>query len=85
LEIANIEDFEGGGEQLRHPYTKALWNALPQNKFKIIKGTQPLQTELADDICVFYERCPRKTEICTRNIPKLEYVNGGLVRCNNVS
>ena len=38
LEIANVKDFENGGENLRHPYTKALYKALPQNGFKPIKG-----------------------------------------------
>lgn len=33
IEIARSEDFSGKGEKLRHPYTKALWNALPKNDF----------------------------------------------------
>ena len=37
LEIANVKDFENGGENLRHPYTKALYEALPQNGFKPIR------------------------------------------------
>ena len=31
LEIANVNDFKGDGKNLRHPYSKALFNALPQN------------------------------------------------------
>ncbi|WP_138420114.1 ABC transporter ATP-binding protein [Aquibacillus sediminis] len=33
IETANVKDFYGKGEALRHPYTKQLWNALPQNGF----------------------------------------------------
>jgi len=33
IEMAKAEDFTGKGEKLSHPYTKALWNALPQNDF----------------------------------------------------
>lgn len=33
VETAQAADFEGIGEKLEHPYTKKLWNALPQNKF----------------------------------------------------
>lgn len=33
VEIAHSKDFSGKGEKLRHPYTKALWNALPKNDF----------------------------------------------------
>src|SRR5690625_7679900 len=33
VEFAQAKDFSGKGENLRHPYTKALWNALPKNGF----------------------------------------------------
>ena len=46
LEIANVNDFKGDGKNLRHPYSKALFNALPQNGFKPIKGSQPMPNEL---------------------------------------
>ena len=38
LEIANVEDFKNNGMNLRHPYTKALFNALPNNDFEPIEG-----------------------------------------------
>lgn len=84
LEVANVEDFKNNGENLRHPYTRALWNALPQNKFQAIKGHQPMQDEVVDG-CIFYERCSKKNELCSKGIPQFKKVNGGVVRCNNVS
>lgn len=84
LEVANVEDFKNDGENLRHPYTRALWNALPQNKFQAIKGHQPMQDEVVDR-CIFYERCSKKNEICSKGIPQFKRINGGVVRCNNVS
>lgn len=84
LEIANVEDFKNNGENLRHPYTRALWNALPQNKFQAIKGHQPIQDEVIDG-CIFYERCSKKKALCSQGIPQLKKVNGGVVRCNNAS
>ncbi|WP_373895075.1 ABC transporter ATP-binding protein [Virgibacillus sp. CBA3643] len=33
VETANVSYFTGKGEKLAHPYTRALWNALPQNEF----------------------------------------------------
>ncbi|MGV8075868.1 MAG: oligopeptide/dipeptide ABC transporter ATP-binding protein [Methanosarcina sp.] len=84
LEVANVEDFKNDGENLRHPYTRALWNALPQNKFQAIRGHQPMQDEVVDG-CIFYERCSRKNELCSKGIPQFKMVNGGVVRCNNVS
>ena len=56
LEIANVNDFKGDGKNLRHPYSKALFNALPQNGFKPIKGSQPMPNELPKG-CLFQDRC----------------------------
>lgn len=84
LEVANVEDFKNDGENLRHPYTRALWNALPQNKFQAIKGYQPMQDEVIDG-CIFYDRCSKKNELCSKGIPQFQKVNGGVVRCNNAS
>jgi peptide/nickel transport system ATP-binding protein len=33
VEVARAAAFSGRGEQLRHRYSRALWNALPQNLF----------------------------------------------------
>lgn len=33
VEVAAVEDFSNRGERLRHPYSKALWKALPENAF----------------------------------------------------
>ncbi|WP_229395249.1 ABC transporter ATP-binding protein [Methanosarcina sp. DH1] len=84
LEVANVEDFKNNGENLRHPYTRALWSALPQNKFQAIKGHQPMQDEVVDG-CIFYERCSKKKAICSQGTPQLKQINGGVVRCNNAS
>ena len=82
LEVANVEDFSSDGKNLRHPYTRALWNALPQNGFHAICGHQPMQDEIIEG-CVFYERCPQREADCSKGIPPLKEINGGMVRCNN--
>lgn len=84
LEVANVGDFENNGENLRHPYTRALWNALPQNGFRAIEGHQPMQDEVIDG-CVFYQRCSKKNDLCSKGIPPLKEINGGVVRCNNAT
>jgi len=84
LEVANARDFKNNGENLRHPYTMALWNALPQNGFQTIDGHQPMQDEVIDG-CIFYQRCFQKTDICSKGIPPLKESNGGVVRCNNAT
>ena len=80
LELANTEDFARGGEELRHPYTKALCRALPGESFEAIKGTQPLSSELPEG-CLFSDRCPICTEECRRARPQYRSIRGGKVRC----
>ncbi len=33
IDVLSSEDFAKGGDHIKHPYTKALWEALPQNGF----------------------------------------------------
>ena len=84
LEVANVEDFKNNGENLRHPYSKALFNALPQNEFKSIKGSQPLPTELPKG-CLFYDRCNKSSENCKEIRPSSKYIRDGMVRCINAT
>ena len=68
-------------EKLRHPYTKALWRAMPQNGFQPTAGTQPYAGGLPG--CPFSPRCDRKTEECVRRAIKPRPVRGGEVCCLN--
>lgn len=77
VEIASSEAFRRG--ELLHPYSRALWNALPQNGFQPIPGFQPYAGELPPG-CLFAPRCPWRTEACEKKIP-LREVRGGMVRC----
>lgn len=79
LEIARAEDFKKGIEYLRHPYTKALYDALPQNSFKAIEGSQPSNEEIKEG-CLFYPRCQIRTEICKEDVPMRD-LRKGTVRC----
>ena len=77
VEEANASDFTAG--RLRHPYTKALWNALPQNGFVPIPGAQPGPGEVGEG-CPFAPRCPKGRPECLDPVPYRE-VDGGRVRC----
>ena len=79
VEMAAAQDFIKGPKALRHPYSKALWEALPQNGFKPIPGFQPYARNLPKG-CLFSPRCPHKTAECEKIIPMTE-VRGGYVRC----
>ena len=80
VEITPAEDFRKGPEALRHPYSKALWRAMPQNEFKPIEGFQPYAGNLPGG-CLFAPRCPHATDECRSSIPPVREVRGGEVRC----
>ncbi|MCM1040641.1 MAG: ABC transporter ATP-binding protein [Ruminococcus sp.] len=80
VETAPASDFKKGPDALRHPYSQALWRALPQNGFVPIEGFQPYAGSLPRG-CLFAPRCPYKTEVCTRAVPPVREVRGGEVRC----
>ncbi len=80
VEIASSKDFASGPDALRHPYSKALWAALPQNGFKPFPGFQPYAGNLPPG-CLFAPRCPYKTEQCINHVPPIRSVRGGTVRC----
>ncbi len=79
VEIAPTSDFVSGKDALRHPYSKAFIDALPQNGFKPIGGSQPYAGNLPDG-CLFAERCPYRSAECGGEIPMRE-LRGGEVRC----
>ncbi|MDQ0256693.1 peptide/nickel transport system ATP-binding protein [Evansella vedderi] len=80
VEVAPVEDFTGSGERLRHPYSKALWRALPQNEFRPIPGSQPKGDELPRG-CLFAPRCDMTTTECLEHLPEKRVLRNGMVRC----
>ena len=84
LEIANVNDFKGDGKNLRHPYSKALFNALPQNGFKPINGSHPMPNELPKG-CLFQDRCEYISDKCRLIRPNARMVRDGMVRCLNAT
>ena len=80
VEVAPVTDFTGDGEALRHPYSKALWRALPQNDFIPIPGSQPHPNALPPG-CLFAPRCPLATPECEQAQPEMRDLRDGKVRC----
>ncbi len=80
VEVAPAADFAKGATTLRHPYTQALWRALPQHEFVALPGAQPSPDALPPG-CLFANRCPLVTPACQTARPALRPLRSGLVRC----
>ncbi|WP_371366879.1 Peptide transport system ATP-binding protein SapD [Sporomusa rhizae] len=78
VEEAPVADFQSM-DTLRHPYTKALWRALPQNGFQPFPGNQPYVKDMPKG-CSFGPRCLQFTPECEGDIPE-QVIRCGTVRC----
>lgn len=79
IEEAKREDFKDLSK-LRHPYTRALWKAIPQNGFSYIDGVQPYVKDMPEG-CPFSPRCEYCREECKKGKIPYRKVRGGYVRC----
>lgn len=78
IEEAKAQDFESE-ETLRHPYSKALWRAMPSHGFVPVSGSQPMPNEITSG-CPFFPRCGHHKAACRETISWREF-RGGHVRC----
>lgn len=78
IEEANVSDFQRE-VLLRHPYTRALYRAMPKHGFQPFPGTQPYVKDMPKG-CPFAPRCPQRMGTCGGEIPVVP-VRGGSVRC----
>jgi len=66
----------------KHPYTKALFSAIPslnpdeRGKAQRLEGEIPSPTNQPSG-CKFHTRCPHATELCRSSEPRLESAGGG--------
>lgn len=77
IEINQAENFKNA-DNLMHPYSKALIDALPDNGFKLTEGTQPLNDNLG---CIYYENCSIRKDSCKNTKQLLRDVGENKVRC----
>ncbi|ACL19331.1 ABC transporter related [Desulfitobacterium hafniense DCB-2] len=83
VEVTPVENFLGGEEALRHPYSRALWQALPQNGFHPIAGSQPYAGSILTG-CRFAPRCAQISRECAGEVP-MRRVGDCEVRCVHAS
>lgn len=78
LEEADCTDFLQE-ETLRHPYSRALYRAMPVHNFKVPSKKQ-LCVKPIQSTCCYVDKCPKCDEACGKEIPYLD-IRGGRVRC----
>ena len=88
--LGKIVEF-GSAEEIfrhpRHPYTKALFNAIPSLTTQGMEGLKTLEGQIPSPInpppgCAFHERCPYASEACAMQTPQeRDLGNGHRVCC----
>lgn len=86
--MVELADYKEIFENPMHPYTKALLSAIPVPEYNydaeriILKGDVPSPIDPPDQ-CVFYGRCPTRTDACLGPHPVLtEKSNEHFVACH---
>lgn len=84
LEHGTLEDIF---DNMRHPYTKGLFDALPdievrRSELKPIKGLMPDPTDLPPG-CPFHPRCDHVMDICSKSLPENKWLSDThCIRCH---
>lgn len=71
----------------KHPYTKALFDAIPSIKTKSVYDLPVIKGEVSSAInppsgCRFHPRCQSCMEICSREDPVMKIIDGRMVACH---
>lgn len=80
LEQTQSSCFAHDGAALCHPYTKALWRALPQNQFSFPAMQKSAVSDPAPH-CPFFSYCDKRWDICSTCLPPEKATKTGFVRC----
>lgn len=77
-------------QRSQHPYTQALLSSIPSmnqptERLNVLSGHLPQWTEKACVGCLFEPRCPKATDQCRQEKPRLKKMDLGEVSCHHVS
>ena len=85
--LVEIADNEALFSEPRHPYTRALIDAVPVPDPTVPSRRAPLEGEVPSLLnppsgCVFHPRCPHATDICAQEQPSVREFDGTRVACH---
>lgn len=85
--VVEMGDADSVFHRSKHPYTKALFNAIPSLKTKSVEDLSTLEGPVPSAInppsgCRFRTRCAFATERCKNEIPELQDMDGHFVACH---
>lgn len=89
--VVEIADCESLYENPRHPYTQALFSAIPLPDPEVKKQRIMLEGDIPNPLdvpegCAFHTRCKYAGELCRRKLPEMtELGNGHSVACHLVT
>jgi oligopeptide/dipeptide ABC transporter ATP-binding protein len=85
-DIAELADNKQLFARPRHPYTRALLNAVPQADPERVPEAQPIEGEVSVEGrppgCPFHPRCAHAVPLCREEVPALRRVDGVHVACH---
>lgn len=66
----------------RHPYTRGLIRSYPD--MNTAKDLQGIPGHVSRDVggCPFHQRCTQKIDLCTREVPQLQRLDGRWIACH---
>ena len=85
--IVELADKHVLSSSMRHPYTRALFDAIPGLATKGMEGLKTLEGQIPSPInpppgCAFHERCAYACERCSVETPRQQELGGGhMVSC----
>lgn len=83
MEISPAADLADGREGM-HPYTRTLWQAMPENGFLCpLPATTPGKRVAPGSGCPFASRCSEAGSPCRTTLPPLKNRGGRTVRCHH--
>ena len=88
--LCELADNDSLFHQPRHPYTKALLNAVPQADPTATTVDAPLMGEVSSVLhppegCPFHPRCQHAVAMCSESLPELSDCNGVVVACHRAT